>query len=81
MITDARRLRNTLGAGFLYNPYSGITNNCSESVNANLKRLTEWKEKEVDNMILYVYYMQSKYVAELMKSFCGVGEMSLIKKI
>ena len=64
----------------LYNPYSGITNNCSESVNAKLKRLTDWKEKEVDNIVLYLYYMQSNDIAELMKSFCGVGEMTLLKK-
>ena len=64
----------------LYNPYSGITNNCSESINAKLKRLTEWKEREVDNIVLYLYYMQSNDLADLMKSFCGVGEMTLLKK-
>ena len=45
-----------------------------------LKRLTEWKEKEVDNIVLYLYYMQSNDLAELMKSFCGVREMTLLKK-
>ena len=64
----------------LYNPYSGITNNCSESVNAKLKRLTEWKEREVDNIVLFLYYMQSNDLADLMKSFCGVGEQKLLKK-
>ena len=64
----------------LYNPYSGITNNCSESINAKLKRLTEWKEREVDNIILFLYYMQSNDLADLMKSFCGVGEWQLARK-
>ena len=64
----------------LYSPYSGVTNNCSESINAKLKRLTEWKEREVDNIVLYLHYMQSNDVADLMKSFCGVGEWSLLRK-
>ena len=64
----------------LYNPYSGITNNCSESINAKLKRLTEWKEREVDNIVLFLYYMQSNDLADLMKSFCGVGEFNLLKR-
>ena len=41
----------------LYNPYSGIMDNCSESISAKLKRLTEWKEREVDNIVLFLYYM------------------------
>ena len=64
----------------LYNPYSGVTNNCSESINAKLKRLTEWKEREVDNIVLFLYYMQSNDLADLMKSFCGLGEFKLHKK-
>ena len=64
----------------LYNPDSGITNICSESINAKLKRLTQWKEREADNIILFLYYMQSNDLANLMKSFCGVGEFNILKR-
>ena len=63
----------------LYHPYSGITNNCSKSINAKLKLLTELKEREVDNIILFLYYIQSNDLADLVKSFCGVGEFTLLK--
>ena len=64
----------------MYKPYSGITNNCSESINAKLKRLTKWKEREVDNIVLFLYYIQSNDLADLVKSFCGTGEFTLLKR-
>ena len=36
----------------IYNPYSGITSNQSESFNCLLKHLNDWKESPVDCMIL-----------------------------
>jgi hypothetical protein len=36
----------------LYDPYSGITNNLSESYNAVLKQENDWKELPVDMLVL-----------------------------
>lgn len=64
----------------LYNPYSGVTNNASESLNAKLKRLLDWKEKGVDTAILYLYYWQGNDLHDIMSGFCNVGDFSLRKK-
>jgi len=36
----------------IYNPYSGITNNVRESLNASLKRLVDYKETPLDQSVL-----------------------------
>ncbi|KAH3748260.1 hypothetical protein DPMN_182698 [Dreissena polymorpha] len=33
-----------------YNQYLGITNNAAESINAELKRLVDFKEREIDSI-------------------------------
>ena len=40
----------------VYNPFSGITNNTSESNHARYKKLLDFKEKEVDIIVLYMQY-------------------------
>ena len=39
----------------IYNPYSGITNNQSESLNRVIKDLQSWKEAPLDCLILALY--------------------------
>ena len=61
-----------------YNPYSGVTNNAAESVNAKLKRLVEYKERQIDSIVLYLNYLQGNDVLELLKAFCGESEWGLL---
>jgi hypothetical protein len=44
----------------VFDPYSGITNNLSESMNAVLKRENDWKELPVDLLALGFYYIQKQ---------------------
>ena len=64
----------------VYNPYSGITNNASESINAKLKRLLDWKEKDIDTIVLYLYYLQNNDLNDLMSGFCDIGDLCLRNK-
>jgi hypothetical protein len=41
----------------LYDPYSCITNNLSESYNAVLKQENEWKELPVDMLVLGFHFL------------------------
>jgi hypothetical protein len=43
----------------LYDPYSGITNNLSESYNAVLKQEKDWKELPVDMLVLGFHFLQN----------------------
>lgn len=61
----------------VYDPFSGITNNISESINTIIKRLNEWKEASVDAMVLGLYYLQSFYKTEMLRGRCGIGEFKL----
>ena len=42
----------------VYHPYSGVTNNQSESFNATLKRLQRWREVPIDTIVLSLYHLQ-----------------------
>ena len=42
----------------VWNPYSGITTNISESANAMIKRLQEWKEAPVDSIMVSLKMLQ-----------------------
>ena len=42
----------------LYNPYSGVTNNQSESFNKVVKEFQSWKEASMDSFILAMYQLQ-----------------------
>lgn len=61
----------------IYDPYSGVTNNIVESMNSLIKRLTYWEEKPLDNIALSFYYLQNYYVNELLRAFCGFGNLTL----
>jgi hypothetical protein len=61
----------------VYDPFSGITNNISESMNTVIKRLNEWKETPVDAMVLFLYYLQIYYKTEILRGRCGIGEFKL----
>ena len=58
----------------IYNPYSGITNNQSESLNFVLKELQGWKEVKIDNAVLAFYQMQAYYMNEIRRGLAGMGE-------
>ena len=62
----------------MYNSYSGVTNNVVESLNAKLKRLVEYKEKRIDEIVLYLHYLQGNDLLEIIKAFCGESEWSLL---
>jgi hypothetical protein len=57
-----------------YNSASGITQNSSEGFNIVLKRLLEWKEAELDMMLLTLYHMQRFYVNNIRLEKAGRGD-------
>jgi hypothetical protein len=63
----------------LYHPYTGVTNNQSESFNAVLKRLQRWREVPVDSIILSLYHLQAYYHNEIQRGFAGLFSLSLIE--
>ena len=58
----------------VYDPYSGVTNNQSESLNFVLKQLQEWRESPLDCMVLALYYLQSYYLVEIIRGQHGLGK-------
>ena len=61
----------------IYNPYSGVTNNQSESLNFVLKNLLKWKEAPIDCIILSMYHLQAFYVNEVRRGFADIGEYKI----
>ena len=61
----------------VYHPYSGVTNNQSESLNHVLKQLQEWRESPLDCMILALNHLQSYYKVEIMRGQHGLGKYHL----
>ena len=61
----------------VYNPYSGVTTNQSESFNSVLKRLQSWREVPVDAIVLALYQLQAFYTNEVQRGFAGLGKFSL----
>ena len=59
-----------------YNPYSGVTNNGAEGMNSKLKRLVEYKERQVDSIVLYLHYLH-----RVNSSFLWRKRMELTKQI
>ena len=45
----------------VYSPFSGVTTNQSESFNAVLKRLQNWREVPLDAIVLSLYHLQVYY--------------------
>jgi hypothetical protein len=63
-----------------YDPYSGVTNNASESLNTVLKRLLEWKEVPLDKIVLSLYLLQNFYSLEIQRGLASIGNYNLKKK-
>ena len=61
----------------LYDPYSGITNNLSESYNTVLKQENEWKELPVDMLVLGFHFLQTFEHFEIMGGMAGIGDYHL----
>ena len=61
----------------LYDPFSGITNNISESMNCVMKDLLDWKEVPVDVIVLCFQMLQNYYLAEVRRGFGGIGTYTL----
>ena len=64
----------------IYNPYSGVTNNQSESLNFVLKELQGWKEVKIDNAVLAFYQMQAYYSNEIRRGLAGMGEYHVLSQ-
>lgn len=63
----------------LYTPFAGITNNAAEANNSRIKRLLDFKEREIDVIVLYFYYFQN-IDTNILKGFCNIGEYKLKPK-
>ena len=61
----------------IYNPFSGITNNVSESINRVLKDLTCWKCQPVDCALLSLWYLQRYFQMEIYRGKADVGQYHL----
>ena len=60
-----------------FDPYSGITQNQSESMNKLLKSLNKWKEAPVDVIILSFLRLHQYYVKEISRGRAGLGNYNL----
>jgi len=56
----------------LYNPYSGVTNNQSESFNKVIKEFQSWKEAPLDSFVLAMYQLQVYYCNEIKRGLAGM---------
>lgn len=65
----------------IYNPFSGVTTNQSESFNVVLKRLNSWTEVPLDVIVLSLYYLQMFYHNEIQRGFAGLGTYSLVQEL
>ena len=61
----------------VYNPFSGVTNNQSESLNYVMKQLQEWREAPIDCALLSFHSLQSYYVMEIIRGQRGMGKYHL----
>ena len=60
-----------------YDPFSGITNNQSESLNFVVKQLQQWHESPLDCMLLSLHHLQSYYFLEICRGQHGLGDYHL----
>ena len=51
----------------VYHPFTGVTNNQSESFNSTLKRLQRCREVPVDSIVLTLYHLQAYYHNEIQR--------------
>ena len=61
----------------LYDPFSGVTNNASESMNTVMKSPLAWQERQVDVMVLTFYQLQNYFLAEIRRGLAGIGSYTL----
>ena len=62
-------------------PFTGVTNNQSESFNATLKRIQRWREVPIDSIVLSLYHLQAYYYNEIMRGLAGnfiIGKLILL---
>lgn len=57
----------------VYNPFSGITSNQSESLNFVIKQLQDWHESPLDCMALSFFHLQNYYMMEIYRGQHGLG--------
>ena len=62
-----------IGQYGIYNPFSGTTNNQSESINCVNKQLQNWHEVPLDCMALSLYYLQNYYMMGIYRGQHGIG--------
>ena len=67
----------TLEERNIYHPFSGVTNNQSESLNRVIKDLQAWKETPLDCLVLSLYQLQSYYYNEIQRGLAGLGGFQL----
>ena len=60
-----------------FDPYSGITQNQSESINKLLKSLNKWKEAPVDVVVLSFLRLHQYYIKEISRGRVGLGNYNL----
>ena len=63
----------------IYNPYSGVTNNQSESLNRVIKAFQGWREAPIDCIDLALHQLQIYFLYEIRRVFAGVGEYHIAK--
>ena len=56
----------------VYQPFSGVTNNQSESFNTTIKRLQHWREVPVDSIVLALYHLQAFFHNEIQRGLAGL---------
>jgi len=61
----------------VYSPFSGVSNNQSESFNAVMKQLEAWKKVPVDSLVLSFYYLQCFFMNEISRGICNQGNYHL----
>lgn len=54
-----------------------LTSNASESFNATLKRVQQWKEAPIDAMVLVLYRMAHAFDSEIQRGHVGLGDYKL----
>jgi DNA-directed RNA polymerase subunit K/omega len=54
-----------------------VTNNRAESMNALLKRFVDWKESQVDTMILALEEISASFYSEILRGRYGRGNYHL----
>ena len=64
----------------LYDGFSGVTNNQSESLNNVIKNLQDWREMSLDCVLLAFYYLQGYYLTEIFRGQNGLGIYNVLPR-